>query len=202
MEVSSPEVTSASTDDHERGRMDNAIVTLVIQHHVIAGVEPQYEAWLNEIVPTAQRFAGHLGVNIIRPHGGVGVYTIVLRFDTHGHLRDWVESDTRKRLTEQVASLLVSGERIEIKTGLEYWFTPADSAQKQAKRVKQFLVTLSAIFPLTVIVPRVLRPLFEAVPVLGWPIVSNFVIAVIIVFLMVYLIMPHYTKLISRWLFS
>ncbi len=182
--------------------MDNTIVTLVIQHHVIAGVELQYEAWLNEIVPNAQRFAGHLGVNIIRPHGGSGIYTIVLRFDTHEHLRDWVESDTRKRFTERVAPLLVNGEQIEIKTGLEYWFTPVGPAQKQAKPFKQFLVTLSAIFPLTVLVPALLHPLFQAVPMLGLPIVSKFVTAGIIVFLMVYLIMPHYTRLISRWLFS
>jgi antibiotic biosynthesis monooxygenase (ABM) superfamily enzyme len=40
------------------------------------------------------------------------------------------------------------------------------------------------------------------VPTLALPVVSNFLVGVIIVFLMVYLIMPRYTKLISRWLFT
>jgi hypothetical protein len=36
--------------------------------------------------------------------------------------------------------------------------------QKQAKRYKQFLVTLSVIFPLTIFVPWVRQPLFQTMP--------------------------------------
>jgi antibiotic biosynthesis monooxygenase (ABM) superfamily enzyme len=182
--------------------MENSIVTLVIQHHVKTGAGPKYEAWLNEIIPAAQRFTGHLGVTAIRPAEGSATYTVVLRFDTHEHLREWAESDIRSGFIERVKPMLVSGERIEIKTGLEYWFTPSGAEQKKAKPFKQFLVTLSAIFPLTVVVPWLLAPLFRLVPTLALPVVSNFLVAVIIVFLMIYLIMPRYTKLISRWLFS
>lgn len=183
--------------------MENAIVTLVIQHHLIAGAEPQYEAWLKDIIPAALGFTGHLGVNVIRPAAGSEVYTVVLRFDTHEHVRDWIESDTRQRLIERVQPLLAKSEQVEIKTGLEYWFTPPPgSAQQKAKPFKQFLVTLSAIFPLTVVVPWLLEPLFQAVPVLALPLVANFCVAVIIVFLMIYVIMPRYTRLIARWLFS
>lgn len=182
--------------------MENSIATLVIQHHVKAGVTAEYELWLKEIIPAAQRYAGHLGVNVMRPAEGSHTYTVVLRFDTHEHLQEWAESDSRSRLIERVKPLLVTAEQKEIKTGLEYWFTPPGPAQKKAKPFKQFLVTLSAIFPLSVLVPWLLTPLFRVVPTLALPIVSNFLVAVIIVFLMVYLIMPRYTKLISRWLFS
>jgi antibiotic biosynthesis monooxygenase (ABM) superfamily enzyme len=127
----------------------------------------------------------------------------VLRFDTQEHLREWSESDTRAGFIERVKPLLVDDEKLEIKTGLEYWFTPPSGPpQKKAKPFKQFLVTLSAIFPLTVVVPLLLAPVFRLIPTLGLPIVSNFVVAVIIVFLMIYVIMPRYTKLIARWLFS
>jgi antibiotic biosynthesis monooxygenase (ABM) superfamily enzyme len=51
--------------------MEHSIVTLVIQHHVKPGAALQYEAWLNEIIPASQRFAGHLGINVIRPAEGV-----------------------------------------------------------------------------------------------------------------------------------
>ena len=182
--------------------MENSTVTAVIRHHIIAGAAPQYEAWLNEIIPAAQGFCGHLGVNVVRPAGGSDIYTVLLRFDSHERLRGWIESDTRRRLLEQVESLLVTGEQIEIRTGLEYWFTPPESAQAKAKPFKQFLVTLSAIFPLTVIVPWLMTPLFQALPVLALPLVANFCVALIIVYLMTYVIMPRYTKLIARWLFS
>ncbi len=181
--------------------MSASIVTLLIQHQVKSGAEPQYEMWLNKIVPAAQRFIGHLGVNIIRPAGGSGTYTIVLRFDTYEHLQDWVGSAARKGFIEQIEPILVAGDQVDIKTGLEFWFTPPTVGQKHAKPFKQFLVTLSVIFPLTLIVPMLWKPVFHTLPWLSLSVPRNFVIAVTIVFLVVYIIMPRYTRLIAKWLY-
>jgi uncharacterized protein len=144
------------------------VVTSVIQHYVKPGTEAQYEAWLREITPIAQRSPGHQGANVIRPPEGTGLYTIVLHFDTLEHAQTWLASDTRRALLAQVEPQLVHGDQVEIKTGLEFWFTPP-SVQKHAKPYKQFLLTFSAIFPLTMLVPWVLQPLCQAVPVLGLP---------------------------------
>lgn len=57
--------------------MSTSVATLLIQHQVQSGVESQYEAWLNEIVPAAQHFIGHIGVNILRLAGDVDAFTIV-----------------------------------------------------------------------------------------------------------------------------
>jgi antibiotic biosynthesis monooxygenase (ABM) superfamily enzyme len=160
----------------------------------------EYESWLKEIVPVAQRFVGHLGVNVIRPHDGSQTYTIVLHFDSLENLTRWFESDVRARLIDKVRPLLVSGETIEIKTGLEFWFTPP-RGHRAARPYKQFLVTFSAIFPLTVVVPGALQPLFAALPWLGRPIISNFLVAASIVGLMTYLIMPRYVRLLAHWLY-
>ena len=62
------------------------VVTSVIHHQVKAGEEASYEAWVREITPAAQRFPGHLGVDILQPPQGAGLYTIVLRFDTLEHM--------------------------------------------------------------------------------------------------------------------
>jgi antibiotic biosynthesis monooxygenase (ABM) superfamily enzyme len=175
-------------------------VTSVIQQRPKPTAVAEYEAWLKEITPAAQRFPGHRGVNVIRPHDASGAYTIVLHFDTLEHLTAWLESDTRARLVEKVRPLLVTSERIEIKTGLEFWFTPPPG-HRQAKPYKQFLVTFSAIFPLTIVVPWVLQPVFARLPLLGQLIVSNFIVVAIIVGLMTYVIMPRYTRLIANWLY-
>jgi len=187
----------------QRGRMSpdlDAPVTTVIRHRPLADAVGRYEDWLKEIALVARQFAGHHGVNVIRPHGAGDVYTIVLHFDTVENLRKWLASDTRVQLVRKIRPFLRSGENIDIKTGLEFWFTPP-AGRSYPRPLKQFLVSLSAIFPLALLVPRLLEPLFRAVPVLGLWIPSTFITAAIIVGLMTYVVMPRYTRLVAGWLY-
>jgi antibiotic biosynthesis monooxygenase (ABM) superfamily enzyme len=178
------------------------MVTSVIQHAVRPGAETEYEAWLKKIAPIAKRFPGHHGIEFIRPPGGSGTYTIMLRFDTLQHLQDWLRSGVRRELVEEAKQFFERGEKIDIKTGLEFWFTPPTPAQKHPAPYKQFLVTLSVVFPLTLVVPWVLRPLFQAMPAVGLPGVSNLLISFLTVGLMTYVIMPPYTRLLAKWLYG
>jgi uncharacterized protein len=61
---------SAVTASGSDGLPHVDIVTSVIQYDVRAGAEAHYETWLKNITSIAQRFPGHMGVNIIRPHEG------------------------------------------------------------------------------------------------------------------------------------
>lgn len=176
-------------------------VTTIIRHRPLPAAVPRYEEWLKEVIPVAQSFMGHQGVNIIRPRTASEDYTIVLHFDSVTNLRNWLDSDTRARLIDKIRPDLQTPEAIDIKTGFEFWFTPMPTGQPAAP-YKQFLITLSAIFPLTVIVPWVLHPVFAVLPVLGMPIIRQLIVATIVVALMVYVVMPRYTRLVSRWLFS
>jgi antibiotic biosynthesis monooxygenase (ABM) superfamily enzyme len=81
----------------------------------------------------------------------------------------------------EVQHLLQDGEEVEIKTGLEFWCSPPDSEQKRAKPYKQFLIRLSVMFPLTMLVPWLLTPLFRAATVLRMPGISHFLVAGIVV---------------------
>jgi len=193
-----PETGPRSASDT---RIDAASsVTTIIVHRPRKNQVPVYESWLTEIVPIAQTFAGHRGVNIIRPSGGGEDYTIVLHFDSETRLRGWLDSDVRKRLVEKIRPSLHTEEKIDIKPGIEFWFTPPDT-RKVAPAYKQFLVTLSAIFPLVVIVPLGLSPVFAWAPVLGVFGFRQFIVASVIVALMTFLIMPRYVRLIARWLY-
>ena len=95
---------------------DHSEVTSVIHHNVKEADRPAYEAWLREIVPLSARFPGHRGVNVIRPTAGSNEYTVVLHFDTIDSLRNWLDSDQRKRLIEKARPFL-GEDNIEIKTG-------------------------------------------------------------------------------------
>jgi hypothetical protein len=140
-------------------------------------------------------------VSVIRPHAASDAYTIALHFDSVANLRKWLDSETRVRLMEKIRPYLRAAEAINIKTGFEFWFTPPPSG-KPAKPYKQFLVTLSAIFPLTIIVPWCLQTLFTWIPQFALPGVRQFIVAAIVVGLMVYVVMPRYTRAVSRWLFG
>lgn len=176
-------------------------VTTVIQQRPLAEAVRNYENWLKEIIPAAQHFTGHQGVNVIRPHGASEAYTIVLHFDTAAHLRRWLDSDVRVQLVNKVRPFLQSDEDIDIKTGFEFWFTPP-AGTKPAEPYKQFLVTFSAILPLTILVPCLLLPVFALVPAFALPGIRHVIVAAVIVASMTYIVMPPYTRLVSRWLYQ
>jgi uncharacterized protein len=178
-----------------------SVVVSVIRHTVMPGKDQQYEAWLREMLGVAGNAQGRRGVNVIRPRAGSRIYTLVLHFDALQHLQQWLASDVWQRLISEVQHLLQADDEVEIKTGLEFWFTPPGSEQKRAKPYKQFLVTLSVIFPLTMLVPWLLTPLFRAAPILGTRGIAHFFVAAVVVALMTYVIMPRYTRLMAAWLY-
>jgi antibiotic biosynthesis monooxygenase (ABM) superfamily enzyme len=180
----------------------NDLATLGIRHHVKPVARQDYETWLKESAREGQRFKGHLGANVIRPSDGSGSYTIVVRFDSEASLLDWMESETRNRLLQHAQAYLEVPEELEIETGMEYWFTPQSPKPARAKPFKQFLISLSAIYPLIVAVPWALQPVFDTIPKLAHPLAAKLVIAVIVVWLMVYVVMPRYTRLVAAWLYK
>jgi antibiotic biosynthesis monooxygenase (ABM) superfamily enzyme len=177
--------------------------TAVITHRVCNDKHPQYEQWLREIGPLCQSYPGHLDLHIVRPIPGVTeTYTVIIRFDTQAHLKSWIESSTRADLIARVHPLLVTGDDFFISSGLDFWFAPPQAGATVPIRWKQFLVTWSAIYPLVLSVPLIVLP---ALRFAGIPTNHYFDVLVVtgaVVTLMVYVVMPRYTRLLRRWLFE
>lgn len=196
-----PELRTATLADiaaRDTPRPDS--VTSVIQHQVKPeGVAP-YEQWLTRIMPVAARFPGHRGVNVIPPAAGNATYTITIRFDSLAHAEDWFRSQARRQLMEEAAPFLAGDEKVDTVTGLEFWFRPPPG-QKPAKRYKQFLLTLSVIYPLTLVVPPLVRRLLDPLPLLHNPYVEHLVASAVVVGLLAYVVMPRYTRLMAKWLY-
>ena len=72
----------------------DARVTTVIRQRPLADAIGRYEDWLKEIASVGRRFAGHQGVNVIRPHAAGDTYTIVVRQAGRG--REVSSPDTTK----------------------------------------------------------------------------------------------------------
>lgn len=177
--------------------------TVVITHRVRQGKHAEYESWLNEIAPLCKASPGHLDWHIVRPIRGLTeTYTVIIRFDTRAHLQEWMVSPTRARLIENVQSLFVTGDDFYISSGLDFWFTPEGAKAKIPVRWKQYLVTWSAIYPLVLCIPKVIAPVLRFLYVPDNQFLTTLAGTGSVVFLMVYLVMPRYTKLIKRWLFT
>jgi len=177
----------------------NRSVALIITHTIKTGEEKRYEAWLTEILSVVSSFTGYLGREIFRPTQGTRTYTSIVRFDANDHLNAWVESETRKSFVSRVSDLLEKGDVHEIRTGIDFWFTP--EGVKPPKPWKQFLLTLSAVYPLSLIIPHLFSPLFGVAPLMGQPYISGLLIAATLTAMLTFMIMPRYTRLVKKWLY-
>ncbi|MFS2034863.1 antibiotic biosynthesis monooxygenase [Polaromonas sp. CT11-55] len=181
-------------------------VSLVVRHRVRAGARAAYDGWLAETMRTASAYPGHQGVHVVRPAGAGGDYLIVVRFATTGQLNGWYRSAERARLLETVQPLLQAGEQVSVGSGIDFLFPPevASGVEAPVKPAawKQWLITTSVIWPLTMVVPWAMGPLFKAVPVLGLYGVAHGILAAVIVALVVWVVMPPYTRLLHPWLFT
>jgi len=178
----------------------NKSVALIITHTIRAGEEQRYELWLTDILSAVSKAPGYLGREIFRPVQGTRTYTSIVRFDCSDNLNAWVESDARTAFVNQVTDLLEKGDRHEIRTGIDFWFTP--EGLRPPKPWKQFVLTLSAVYPLSLIIPRLIRALFPLVPLLAHPLISGLLIAAALTALLTFVIMPRYTRLMKWWLYD
>lgn len=177
--------------------------TAIITHRLSPGQQQGYEAWLGEIDPVCRSWPGHLDTQIVRPIPGLtGTYTVIVRFDTDEHLRQWLESPQRKQLILRAEPYLATGDDFLIRSGLDFWFLPEGARARVPVRWKQALLTWSAIYPLVMGVPLLAMPALRwlGLPDHAW--LHTLIVTGLIVGLMVYLVMPRYTRLLQRWLFA
>lgn len=176
------------------------VVTLVVRHRVRTTQLGAYEVWLRQIMNVAKQFEGHLGVNVMRTRSaGLTNFTIVLRYSCIQRLQAWLDSVDRKKLIKEVLPLLVDGDQTEVSKANEFWFSPV-SEHAEPPRWKLACVIFLVIFPLSLLVPLALRPVFMNIPWLGGYFASSLLITATIVLLMVYILMPWVTGFFGDWL--
>lgn len=177
--------------------------TVVINHHILDGKQSEYEDWLNEIGPICRKSIGNIDWQIIRPIPNLTFnYTVIIRYDTIENLKLWMESEERKTLIEKAKPLFTKEDRYHIKSGLDFLFYTANESPKTAPaRWKQYLVTWSAIYPLSLLIPLVVIPLVQALHFPENRFITSLFVSGLIVYIMVYWLMPNYTKLIKKWLY-
>jgi hypothetical protein len=127
---------------------------------------------------------------------------LIIRFDTRAHLVDWMKLQTRARLIENARPLLVMGDDFFYKQRFGFLIHSGGSEGEGAgmlETVPGHMVShLSA--GTRCAANRCARSAAPWRP--NKRFLTIFVVTETIVTLMVYVIMPRYTKLIQRWLSS
>jgi antibiotic biosynthesis monooxygenase (ABM) superfamily enzyme len=199
-------MNSAASSTGEPAGPSSESVSLVVRHRVRTGARAAYDAWLDETMRAASAYPGHQGVHVVRPSGSGVDYLIVVRFATGDQLNAWYQSAERARLIAAVQPHLQAGEQVSVGTGIDFLFPPETAAggspPVKPPAWKQWLITTSVIWPLTMVVPWAFGPVFKAVPALGVYGVAHGILAAVIVALVVWVVMPPYTRLLHPWLFA
>ena len=197
----SREVTGAGTPKDEReGDADaDPPVTVSITRRVRPGRETDFERSLEDILPTASRFPGQMGVNVFRPSAaGENEYVVIFKFDHVSNLQRWEESEERHRWHERIEPLVEGEPRRRVVTGLETWFTlPGQTTITPPPRHKMALVTWLAVYPLITAIFLFGGPLLLQLPL---PL-RTLLMTVVMVPAMTYVIMPGMARLFRRWLY-
>lgn len=172
---------------------------MVVTRNVKPECVPAFEGWLREYARAAERRPGHLGLEVLRPGGTAGPYTVVANWDSSAHLQAWLQSDEHTAWIARAAPLLATAEQRDVRTGLETWFTPPGAPASAAPpRWKMFLVTWAVVWVVVWILDIWYAPLIAPLPVA----LRALLFTLVIVGLLTYVLMPRATRLLHRFLFG
>lgn len=175
-------------------------VSFIIQHNVKPDRHEAYETWLHSIIGEAGKFPGHMGAHVARSAKGGNLYEISVRFASRADAERWANSSVRQKLVEELADLVTEPEHLNIQSGVDYWFTAATGG-KSPRVWKQWMATVSVIWPLSLVLPWILRTLvFDPFPLLGVWGIAQLISSMTMVGLLTYVFMPRYTRAIRSWL--
>lgn len=171
-------------------------VTVIFTWKVAPGREAEFEQWAHGITNAASKYQGHLGASWLRPAPGSHEYHTVLKFDTLENFTIWEQSAERAEWLTRVESF-IKEHKVQT-TGLETWFTlPGKPTITPPPRWKMWLLTLCAVYPLSLAFQILIAPFLTPLPLA----VRTVLLSLTLVTLLTYVVMPNLTKLLSRWLY-
>lgn len=178
---------------------DDEAVTVVTSRRVKAGCEAQYEAWLARLIDGASRMPGFIGARVQPPVAGAPrEFTSVFRFESVRALRDFEQSDLRRRALIEVLPWVESDAVWSRWTGLELWFAPpAGTVLPQPSRFRMALVMIVVVYGLVLSLGKLVALVFASAPL-----AARLLLTITIeVFLMTYVLMPRITRWLAPWIY-
>lgn len=181
------------------GRGATRVSGLVVSTRVKPGMEQEHRAWQKRINAEAARFPGFLGNEVFPPIPGMQEeWVVVVRFDSAEHLQGWLVSDVRKRLLDEAARLWDES-RVESFSGaFPGWFGAGATGPTTGLPPdwKQAMIVLLVLYPIVMLLGRVLSPWLASQPLA----VSMFIGNLVSVALLTWLFLPWTNRAFGFWL--
>jgi uncharacterized protein len=171
----------------------NGAVKIVLERRVRPGAHEAFQHWLKQLMAHAATSPELQGSSVLSSQDD---HFILLRFADRSALDRWQSQPATQALLAAGSEHSIAGERPQVRSGLETWFTLPDRPQPQGPppKWKMALVTWCCLLPmvgiLTQIIPR-------TVPFLASLAVST----AIPVSMLTWVLMPRLTRLLFRWLY-
>jgi antibiotic biosynthesis monooxygenase (ABM) superfamily enzyme len=173
-------------------------VTVVVTRKVKRGREPEYEDWLRRLLEESKSMEGYLGATIQKPAAGSSEYTSIFRFDSVDNLRKFEESELRAKYLREVVDYVDEDAIWKKFTGLEFWFSPPKGTViAQPSRFRMALVMIAVVFGLVLSIGQIVGMVAAGVP----SYIRLFATISIEIFLMTYVLMPHITRVLAKWIY-
>jgi len=170
-------------------------LTVVATWKVKPGKEAAFEELQRAFTNESAKFPGYLGVSVMRNPTPSGEYVVIYKFDCQEHLDAWQGSSVRQELLRKAEPLRTDVVRYQIGSGLEFWFrSPTSSGHPP--RWKMAIITALGVWPVSILVPNLLKPFLASVPQL----LQALLIAVGIVIVLTWVVMPVLAKIFRAWL--
>lgn len=173
----------------------------IMTRKVHKGKEKEFEKALSIFIKKTDSFPGVQGVSIIRPALGSNCreYGILRHFVSQDKCDEFYASTLFSEWEKRVLPYCEDAPKPRVVTGLEAWFTlPGQEKIKPPPRWKMALLTLLAIYPLTLLIPAILNLILMEQP----KYIENFIVTVSLVFLLTWVIMPNLTRLLKGWIYE
>lgn len=174
-------------------------VSVVVRRTPLRGHEAEFEDALRELLALLERWPGHTGTGVVRPAAGHREYTVLARFASADAAAAWEHSPQRQRWLETMTPLNDTFSPLTLQSGLEFWFTPPDQPPAaQPPRWKVILLSICALYPVSLIINIVVMPHFAAAPLWLRVLIS----ACLVVPIMLGLVLPYLNRVFASWLFA
>lgn len=192
-------ITTVACQNHmvTTARTSEVPLTAIVHRQVKAGSEPKFEELMREFVVFVMRQPGHLGINVVRPTQGSRDYTVLDHFATSEDRVRFTSLPEYKVWMERLREVSEDDPAIEETLGLAFWFGDPNHPARRPPKPKMALVTLLGVYPLSMLLPKLVEPFASAWP----PPLRSLLIAALIVIGLTWAVMPALTKLFRRWLF-
>lgn len=169
-------------------------IHVAITRRVLAGKEEEFKQALRQFLGESFIHGGVHGAAMIGPlpGGNPRDMGILRTFDNDQQRQEFYASDLYKNW-EAYASTLTEGETVHRDlTGLEAWFRYPSAPP----RWKMALITFAGVYPLSILLALLWGPVIRTTPVY----VGSFFMAVSMVVLLTWVVMPNLIKFFKAWL--